>query len=61
MKPKSVANIVCEPMVNIKNQSFSNVSSFTPFVFKGKVAISPDSTVRSVSILRYRSRAVVHP
>ncbi len=52
VKPKSVANIVCEPMGNVERQSFSDVSAFTPFVFKGEVAISPDSTVRSISILR---------
>ncbi len=39
VKPKSVANIVCEPMVHIENQSFSNAFAFTPFVFKGKVLL----------------------
>lgn len=34
MKPKSVANVVCEPMVNVENRSVSDVSAFTPFVFK---------------------------
>ncbi len=51
VKPKSVANIVCEPMVNVESQSFSDVSALL-LLYSREVAISPDSTVRSISILR---------
>ncbi|KAI2655642.1 Transposon Ty3-I Gag-Pol polyprotein [Labeo rohita] len=52
LKPKSVGNVVCEPVDLTENQCCSDVSDFTPFVFKGGVSIFPDSTVKSISILR---------
>ncbi len=51
-KPKIVANIVCEPMVNVENQSFSEVSTLEYKRRKSISAIYPDSTGRSISILR---------
>lgn len=32
-------------------------SAFTPFVFKGNVSISPDSTVKLISVLRDKGAA----
>lgn len=52
VKSKSVANVVLETVSNSHDQSCSDASVFSPFVFKGTVSVNPDSATKTINILR---------